>query len=91
MCLEYVVTPPGRRVNRVISGGSGDVGAAPYVSAMTATEVTYAYRVPSRMRRISERSELLLGTSGGRTETGPAASPYLTRLAAAARQISPRP
>ena len=44
---------------------------------MTATEVTYAYRVSSRMRRMSERSELLLGTSGGRTETGPAASPYL--------------
>ena len=44
---------------------------------MTAAEVTYAYRVPSRVRRISDRSELLLGTSGGRTETGPAACPYL--------------
>lgn len=44
---------------------------------MTATEVTYAYRVRSQVRRISDRSELLLGTSGGRTETGAAACPYL--------------
>jgi len=44
---------------------------------MTATEVTYAYRVSSQVRQVSDRSELLLGTSGGRTETGPAACPYL--------------
>jgi len=44
---------------------------------MTATEVTYAYWVPSQVRRVSNRSELLLGTSGGRTDTGPAACPYL--------------
>ena len=44
---------------------------------MTATEVTYAYRALSRVRRTSNRSELLLGTSGGRTEGGPAACPYL--------------
>ena len=44
---------------------------------MTATEVTYAYRVTSQVRRSSDRTELLLGTSGGRTAAGPAACPYL--------------
>ena len=38
--------------------------------------MTYAYQVPSVVRRVGERSELLLETSGGRTEAGPAAHPY---------------
>ena len=38
--------------------------------------MTYAYQVPSVVRRVGERSELLLETSGGRTKVGPAAHPY---------------
>jgi hypothetical protein len=45
--------------------------------AMEGTELTYAYRVASAVRRGGGGSELLLGTSGGLTETGPAAHPYL--------------
>jgi hypothetical protein len=39
--------------------------------------MTYSYQVSSSVRRVRERSELLLGTSGGRTEAGPAVHPYL--------------
>jgi hypothetical protein len=46
---------------------------------MAGTELTYAYRVASAVRRGGGGSELLLGTSGGLTETGPAAHPYLFR------------
>ena len=38
--------------------------------------MTYAYQVPSLVRHLNERSELLLGTSGNRTKAGPAAHPY---------------
>ena len=39
--------------------------------------MTYSYQVLSSVRRVRERSELLLRTSGGRTEAGPAVHPYL--------------
>ena len=45
--------------------------------AMAGIELTYAYRVSSVVRRGGGGSEVLLGTSGGLTETGPAAHPYL--------------
>jgi SWIM zinc finger len=44
---------------------------------MTDTELMYDYRVASLVRQAGERSELLLETSGGLTEAGPAAHPYL--------------
>ena len=44
---------------------------------MTGMELTYAYRMASAVRRDGGGSELLLGTSGGRTESGPAAHPHL--------------
>ena len=44
---------------------------------MAGTELMYDYRVSSLVRRTGERSELLLDTSGGLTEAGPAAHPYL--------------
>jgi hypothetical protein len=44
---------------------------------MTAIELTYEYRMPSLVRLGGDGSELLLGTSGGLTEAGPAAHPYL--------------
>lgn len=44
---------------------------------MTATELIYSYKVSSAIRRAGDRGELLLGTSGGLTEVGPAAHPYL--------------
>jgi hypothetical protein len=45
--------------------------------AMAGMELTYAYRVASVVRGGGAGSELLLGTSGGLTETGPAAHPHL--------------
>jgi hypothetical protein len=45
--------------------------------AMTGMELTYAYPVASAVCRGGGGSELLLGTSGGRTESGPAAHPHL--------------
>ena len=44
---------------------------------MTGMELTYAYPVASAVRRGGGGSELLLGTSGGRTESGPVAHPHL--------------
>lgn len=51
--------------------------AREYIPGMTGTELTYEYRGSSLVRRAGEGSELLLGTSGGVTEAGPAAHPYL--------------
>jgi hypothetical protein len=42
---------------------------------MTGTEVVYSYRAPSEFRAGAGHSELALATSGGVTETGPAAHP----------------
>lgn len=44
---------------------------------MARIELTYEYRMSSQVRGAGERSELLLGTSGGLTEAGLAAHPYL--------------
>jgi hypothetical protein len=43
---------------------------------MTETEMTDGYQIPSAVRRVGERSELLLETSGSRTEDG---RPYFFR------------
>jgi hypothetical protein len=43
---------------------------------VAAADLTYAYREPSVVRQRDDGSELLLATSGGVTETGPALHPY---------------
>jgi hypothetical protein len=43
---------------------------------VAAADLTYTYREPSTVRQRDEGSELLLATSGGVTETGPALHPY---------------
>ena len=43
---------------------------------MTGTELAYRYSTPSELRGGTGRSELVLATSGGLTETGPAAHPH---------------
>ena len=45
---------------------------------MTGMELTYAYGMASAVRRDGGGSEVLLGTSGGRTESGPVAHPLPT-------------
>jgi hypothetical protein len=40
------------------------------------TQLVYRYAVPSQLRRTDARSELMLSTSGGMTETGLAEHPY---------------
>jgi hypothetical protein len=59
------------------------------VPLVTVAELAYRYRGPSVLRRAGAGSELLLATSGGVTEAGPALHPYffcgfLTDPAAAA-------
>jgi hypothetical protein len=73
--------PPSRndRVKDAWRRVTGNVVARVYLHGMTATELMYEYRVSSLVRRAGERSELLLETSGGLTEAGPAAHPYLFR------------
>jgi hypothetical protein len=46
---------------------------------MAGIELTYAYRASSLVRPARNGSELLLATSGGLTEAGPVAHPYLFR------------
>jgi hypothetical protein len=55
------------------------VGGPEYSSVVAGTELAYRYQMPSRVRRDQDRSELLLGTSGGATEAGPAPHPYFFR------------
>jgi hypothetical protein len=43
------------------------------------TELAYRYQVPSLFRRGPDHSEVVLGTSGGVTEAGPALHPYFFR------------
>jgi len=42
---------------------------------VSAAELTYRYDAPSRLRQAEGRTEILLATSGGVTEAGPAAHP----------------
>jgi hypothetical protein len=46
------------------------------VSVVAPAELTYSYRGPSAVRQHDGSTELLLATSGGTTETGPALHPY---------------
>lgn len=43
---------------------------------MAGAELAYRYQSPSLVRGFADRSELLLGTSGGMTKAGPAPHPY---------------
>lgn len=58
---------------------AGNVIPPAYRAVVSTTELAYRYQVPSLVRRGTDGSELMLGTSGGVTEAGPALHPCFFR------------